>query len=63
MRDVSPEWGLPVEPVYGPGRAGFDPRLRLGQPGEYPFTRGVYPGMYTARPWTMRQYAGFATAG
>ena len=57
------ESGLPIEPVYGPGQpAGFDPVGELGQPGEYPFTRGVYPGMYTARPWTMRQYAGFATA-
>ena len=57
------ESGLPVEPVYGPGQpAGFDPAAELGQPGEYPFTRGVYPGMYTARPWTVRQYAGFATA-
>jgi methylmalonyl-CoA mutase, N-terminal domain len=57
------ESGLPVEPVYGPGQpTGFDPAEKLGQPGEYPFTRGVYPAMYTARPWTMRQYAGFATA-
>jgi methylmalonyl-CoA mutase, N-terminal domain len=57
------ESGLPVEPVYGPeDPPGFDPAAKLGQPGEYPFTRGIYPGMYTARPWTMRQYAGFATA-
>ena len=57
------ESGLPIEPVYGPGQpAGFDPAEKLGQPGQYPFTRGVYPTMYTARPWTMRQYAGFATA-
>ena len=57
------ESGLPVEPVYGPGQPpGFDPAQRLGQPGEFPFTRGIYPGMYTARPWTIRQYAGFATA-
>ena len=57
------EYGLPIEPVYGPGQpAGFDPAEKLGQPGAYPFTRGVYPGMYTSRPWTMRQYAGFATA-
>jgi methylmalonyl-CoA mutase N-terminal domain/subunit len=35
---------------------------KLGYPGEYPFTRGVYPTMYTGRPWTMRQYAGFGTA-
>ncbi|MHB1613953.1 MAG: acyl-CoA mutase large subunit family protein, partial [Actinomycetes bacterium] len=42
--------------------AGWDPAERLGDPGRYPFTRGVYPGMYTRRPWTMRQYAGFGTA-
>jgi methylmalonyl-CoA mutase N-terminal domain/subunit len=57
------ESGLPIEPVYGPGQpAGFDPAEKLGRPGQYPFTRGVYPTMYTSRPWTMRQYAGFATA-
>jgi methylmalonyl-CoA mutase N-terminal domain/subunit len=57
------ESGLPIEPVYGPGQpAGFDPAEKLGPPGQYPFTRGVYPTMYTSRPWTMRQYAGFATA-
>ena len=57
------ESGLPIEPVYGPGQpAGFDPAGKLGAPGQYPFTRGVYPTMYTTRPWTMRQYAGFATA-
>ncbi len=57
------ESGLPVEPVYSQGHPpGFDPAARLGSPGEFPFTRGIYPGMYTARPWTIRQYAGFATA-
>ena len=57
------ESGLPVEPVYGPGQPpGFDPAAQLGSPGEFPFTRGIYPGMYTTRPWTIRQYAGFATA-
>ncbi len=62
MEGVS-ESGLPVQPVYGPGQpTGFDPADQLGQPGQFPFTRGVYPAMYTARPWTMRQYAGFATA-
>ncbi len=39
-----------------------DPGRDLGRPGEFPFTRGVYPGMYTERLWTMRQYAGFGTA-
>lgn len=52
------ESGFPIEPVYGPGRD----RGGLGEPGAYPFTRGVYPSMYTGRPWTMRQYAGFGTA-
>ncbi|MER7195171.1 acyl-CoA mutase large subunit family protein [Streptomyces flaveolus] len=57
------ESGLPIEPVYGPDtRAGWDPAEKLGEPGQYPFTRGVYPTMYTGRPWTMRQYAGFGTA-
>src|SRR6266581_3422695 len=57
------ESGLPVEPVYRPGQpADFDPAAQLGEPGEYPYTRGVYPAMYTARPWTMRQYSGFSTA-
>jgi methylmalonyl-CoA mutase N-terminal domain/subunit len=57
------ESGLPIEPVYGPqALAGFDPAAKLGEPGAYPFTRGVYPSMYTGRPWTMRQYAGFGTA-
>ena len=42
--------------------AGWDPEEKLGTPGSYPFTRGVYPTMYTGRPWTMRQYAGFGTA-
>ncbi|MEU6286386.1 methylmalonyl-CoA mutase family protein [Streptomyces sp. NPDC046988] len=59
----STESGLPIEPVYGPDTlAGWDPAERLGEPGQYPFTRGVYPSMYTGRPWTMRQYAGFGTA-
>src|ERR1700761_3809971 len=57
------ESGLPIEPVYDEGQlTDFNPRAKLGEPGEYPFTRGVYPTMYTQRPWTMRQYAGFATA-
>src|SRR5215831_5037463 len=57
------ESGVPIEPVYGPESLhGFDPERELAAPGEYPFTRGVYPGMYAKRPWTMRQYAGFSTA-
>jgi methylmalonyl-CoA mutase, N-terminal domain len=57
------ESGQPFEPVYGPDAlADWDPAERLGAPGAYPYTRGVYPTMYTGRPWTMRQYAGFGTA-
>src|SRR2546427_13138433 len=56
------ESGLPVDPVYDASKlTDFRPEETLGRPGEYPFTRGVYPRMYVDRPWTMRQYAGFAT--
>ena len=41
---------------------GFDAHDKLGYPGEFPFTRGIHPGMYRSRLWTMRQYAGFGTA-
>src|SRR6516164_1718036 len=57
------ESGAPIEGVYGPKDvAGVDPVTDLGEPGSFPFTRGVYPTMYLTRPWTMRQYAGFSTA-
>ena len=57
------ESGLPIQPVYdGRALADFDADAKLGAPGRFPFTRGVYPSMYTGRPWTMRQYAGFGTA-
>ncbi|MFE3585231.1 acyl-CoA mutase large subunit family protein [Streptomyces vinaceus] len=60
---ASTESGNPIEPVYGPGDlTGWDPEVKLGEPGAYPYTRGVYPTMYTGKPWTMRQYAGFGTA-
>ena len=59
------ESGIPQETVYAPDdleRLGFDYERDLGFPGEYPYTRGVQPTMYRGRTWTMRQYAGFATA-
>ena len=56
------ESGFDIKAVYGPRDVAPDLADRVGQPGEYPFTRGVYPTMYTHRPWTMRQYAGFGTA-
>src|SRR5580692_1562525 len=40
---------------------GFDPVIELGAPGEFPFTRGVYPTMYRGRPWTIREYAGYGS--
>jgi methylmalonyl-CoA mutase, N-terminal domain len=55
--------GVEIADVYTPADlAGFEPATELGLPGEYPFTRGVQPTMYRSRFWTMRQYAGFATA-
>jgi methylmalonyl-CoA mutase N-terminal domain/subunit len=56
---------IEVQDLYTPAdleALGFDPARDLGLPGEYPFTRGVQPTMYRSRFWTMRQYAGFATA-
>jgi len=55
--------GIPIEPVYRPEHLPeFDPASELGEPGAFPFVRGVYPDMYRGKPWTMRQYAGYASA-
>ena len=54
--------GIPIEPVYRPADPTESYREGLGEPGEFPFTRGVQPTMYRGRLWTMRQYAGFGTA-
>lgn len=54
--------GIVVDPLYTPADVQIDYAKDLGFPGEYPFTRGIYPSMYRGRHWTMRQYAGFATA-
>ena len=53
--------GVEVQPVYGPAAPvpGFE---RIGWPGEFPFTRGLYPAGYRGRPWTIRQFAGFGNA-
>ncbi len=53
--------GVEVQPVYGPARPVPDFE-RIGWPGEFPFTRGLYPGGYRGRPWTIRQFAGFGNA-
>src|SRR5947208_457958 len=61
--DREAESGFPIEPVYDAASLdGWSAEAQLGRPGEFPFTRGVYPTMYTGRPWTIRQYAGFGTA-
>jgi methylmalonyl-CoA mutase N-terminal domain/subunit len=61
--DFSTLSGLDVEPVYGPPEGavvpGFD---RIGWPGEFPFTRGLYPSGYRGRAWTIRQFSGFGNA-
>jgi methylmalonyl-CoA mutase, N-terminal domain len=55
--------GIEIRPVYGPDDlAGFDPAQQLGQPGSFPFTRGIHASGYRGRLWTMRQYAGFGSA-
>jgi methylmalonyl-CoA mutase N-terminal domain/subunit len=54
--------GFEVAPVYGPWSVADRLDERLGLPGEFPHTRGIYPSMYRGRLWTMRQYAGFSTA-
>jgi methylmalonyl-CoA mutase, N-terminal domain len=56
------ESGFDIKHVYDDRDLPDSLAQRLGSPGEFPYTRGVYPTMYTTRPWTMRQYAGFATA-
>ena len=55
--------GLPLKTVYSPDDlTDFDPPSSLGLPGEFPYTRGIYPTMYRGKLWTMRQYAGFGSA-
>src|SRR5215213_7993674 len=52
--------GEPIEPLYT--AEDLPDPAEIGFPGEYPYTRGVYPSMYRGRLWTMRQFAGFGTA-
>jgi methylmalonyl-CoA mutase N-terminal domain/subunit len=61
--DFSTLSGLDVEPVYGPPEGAVVPDFdRIGWPGEYPFTRGLYPSGYRGRAWTIRQFSGFGNA-
>ncbi len=62
-KDFKTHSGIELRSSFAPEDIeGMDPDQDLGVPGEFPFTRGVYPDMYRGRPWTMRQYAGFGTA-
>jgi methylmalonyl-CoA mutase N-terminal domain/subunit len=54
--------GIEVQTAYDASDVRDDLEERLGEPGDYPFTRGIHPDMYRSRTWTMRQYAGYATA-
>jgi methylmalonyl-CoA mutase N-terminal domain/subunit len=55
--------GIAIQPVYRPeDLEGWDPAAQLGEPGAFPYTRGVHAGMYRSKLWTMRQYAGFGSA-
>ena len=55
--------GIEIRPVYTDADLeSFDPATRLGRPGAFPYTRGIYADMYRGRPWTVRQYSGFGTA-
>jgi methylmalonyl-CoA mutase N-terminal domain/subunit len=56
------ESGFPIKAAYTADDLPEDLDSQVGVAGQFPFTRGVYPTMYTSRPWTMRQYAGFGTA-
>ncbi len=63
VRPVVWESGLAIDPVYGPEQlAAGGGTADVGEPGAFPFTRGIHPHMYRSRPWTMRQYSGFGTA-
>jgi methylmalonyl-CoA mutase N-terminal domain/subunit len=54
--------GIPIPPSHGAADLPADLEARLGEPGDFPFTRGIHATMYRGRLWTMRQYAGFGTA-
>src|SRR3954452_5411249 len=61
--EPSPDSGIEIKPVYRPSDLdGWDPDEKLGEPGRYPYTRGIRKDMYRGRLWTMRQYSGFGNA-
>ena len=58
MAEIATDSGITIKPVYRAEDAGD----AQPDPGQYPYTRGIYPTMYRGRLWTMRQYAGFSSA-
>jgi methylmalonyl-CoA mutase N-terminal domain/subunit len=60
--ELSTMSGIPIKPLYTPEDVEGDVEEKLGYPGEYPYTRGVYPNMYRGRLWTIRQFAGYGSA-
>src|ERR1044071_7798331 len=61
-RKIETSSGIEMKPVFGPTDVTGDYAQSLNDPGEFPFTRGPYASMYRGKPWTMRQYAGYASA-
>lgn len=63
IRSVRTSYGAEIKPVYGPqDLKGFSPEKALGEPGRFPYTRGIYPAMYRSEYWTRRNYAGMQTS-
>ena len=63
VRPVTTSFGTTIKPVYGPEDLGnFSAKDELGNPGEFPYTRGIYPNMYRSEYWTRRNYAGMQTS-
>ena len=63
VRDEQTSSHISVNPLYTPADlSGTDYDRDIGYPGQFPYTRGVYPSMYRGRPWTIRQFAGYGSA-
>jgi len=62
MREEATDSGIPVKTTYNPADVSSSWQRSLGKPGEFPYSRGIYPSMYRDRLWTMRQYTGFGSA-
>src|SRR6266542_2078766 len=62
QRPVTTISGVPIAPLYGPDQLkNFELSREIGEPGQFPYTRGIHESMYRGKLWTMRQFSGFAT--